>query len=125
MRLDSAAQVKFLLNNFGATKGANAPASHVLHLFGSDGTQLTTGYTPPTITNNGTSWPAPTNPPLVGATVTITYTATLTQPATHWALLGSDGYWWGGGEVPEGPWSGGSGTSDAFQPTLSLSLGAF
>lgn len=125
MLLDAEAVDVYLANNFGATKGTNAPASHTLHLFASDGTQLTTGYTPPTVTNDGTSWPAPSSGLLTGAAVTINYTATLAQPASSWALLGSDGYWYGGGRLPLGPWAGGSGESDTFQPTLSLALGAF
>lgn len=125
MRLDAAAANVYLASVFGASKAVGAPASHTLHLFASDGTQLTTGYTAPTITNNGTSWPAPSAGLLTGAAVTISYTATLSQPAASWALLGSDGLWYGGGAVPEGPWSGGTSTSDTFQPTLSLALGAF
>lgn len=125
MRLDAAAANVYLAGAFGASKAVGAPASHTLHLFASDGTQLTTGYTAPTITNDGTAWPAPSSGLLTGAAVTITYTGTLAQPAASWALLGSDGYWYGGGRLPLGPWAGGSGESDTFQPTLSLALGAF
>lgn len=122
MPLDAAAQNKSLANDYGATKGANAPASHTLHLFAghpaAGGTQLTAGYTAPTVTNNGTAWPAPSFGRLTGAVVTITYTALLASPATHWALKGSDGYWWDVGEVPEGPLYGGAGASDSFQPVI-------
>lgn len=105
---DTAAQNKSLDNDYGATKGANAPASHTFHLFAGDpripeadggGVELTTGYTPPTITNNGTSWPAAANGEKVGASVSVTSTAALADTATHWALKGSDGLWWDTGEL--------------------------
>lgn len=122
MPVDPEAQSASLANDYGASKGANAPASHDLYLYAghpqAGGVQLTTGYTAPTITNDGTSWPAPSGGLLTGAAVTINYTGTLASPATHWALVGSDGFVWDAAEVPEGPWSGGSGTSDTFQPQI-------
>lgn len=121
--MDAEAINDLLRNNFGATKGVNAPASHTLHLFAGS-TELTTGYTPPTITNDAAAWPDPSNGYLVGAAVTITYTATLAAPATRWQLKGADGNWSVGGFLPRGPWNGGAGVSDSFRPTITFALGA-
>lgn len=125
--MDAGAVNEFLAGYFGANKGATAPASHTLHLFAgareAGGTQLTTGYTAPTITNNGTAWPAPTSGLLTGAAVTVSFTATLAQPATHWALY--DGTKWGpGGVIPEGPLSGGASTSATVTPKVTMFSGA-
>lgn len=121
--MDTAAIDDLLAGYFGANKGANAPASFTLHLFAghpdAGGTQLTTGYTPPTITNDGTSWPAPSNGLLTGAAVGITFTATLSALATHWALY--DGAAWSvAGSIPDGPLSGGAGVTETVTPKVTL-----
>lgn len=127
MPLDAEAMNASLKNDYGSTKGPNAPASHQVYLFNGHpalgGTQLTTGYTAPTVTNNGTSWPAPSFGRLTGAVVAFNFTATLSLPATHWALLGADGFWWDGGEVPLGPWTGGAGVTESFQPVIAYTNG--
>ena len=124
---DTAAQNKSLDNDYGATKGANAPASHTFHLFAGDpripeadggGVELTTGYTPPTITNNGASWPAAANGAKTGAVVALTFTADLADGATHWALKGSDGYWWDTGELDSEISAAASGTSKNVVPVI-------
>jgi hypothetical protein len=103
---DTAAANKSLDNDYGASKGANAPASHTLHLFAGDpaipaadggGVELTSagGYSAPTITNNGTSWQPAANGQKNGVNVTFpASTGAWSAVATHWALLGSDGLWW-------------------------------
>lgn len=121
--MDTAVIDDILAGYFGAAKGANAPASHTLHLFSghpdAGGTELTTGYTPPSITNDGTAWPAPANGLLTGAAVNITFTATLSALATHWAL--KDGTVWSvSGSIPDGPLSGGSGVTETVTPKVTL-----
>ena len=105
---DTAAQNKSLDNDYGATKGANAPASHALALFAGDpsidGVELSSmgGYARVTITNNGTNWPAATDGEKVCAAQTFpASTAAWSAEATHWALYGSDGNWWDCGDLPD------------------------
>ena len=96
----------FLACRFGAGKAAGASSADTLHLFAGDpltgGTELTVGYTPPSITNNGTNWPAPALGELVCAAQTITSTAAFSDEATHWALKNVDtGDWGASGPLPE------------------------
>jgi hypothetical protein len=91
---DTAAQNKSLDNDYGATKGANAPASHVLALFAGDpnltGVELTSagGYARVTVTNNGTNWPAASDGLKVAAAQSFpASTAAWSDVATHWALF--------------------------------------
>ena len=114
----------FLAGYFGANKGANAPASHTLHLFAvpreAGGAELVNGFTPPTITNNGTSWPAPSSGLLTGASVLLSFTATLEAPAQYYALKDSAGKWLPSAVIPEGPISGGAGVSETLVPKATL-----
>jgi hypothetical protein len=61
--MDTAAQNASLDNDYGATKGPNAPASLSLELWAGDptngGVQMDAvgGYAPPTVTNDGTNFP--------------------------------------------------------------------
>lgn len=94
MLLDTAAQNASLDNDYGATKGANAPASHEVALFDGDpsngGAELTStgGYARVTVTNNGTNWPAAADGAKTSATVTFpTATAAWSDTATHFVLF--------------------------------------
>lgn len=96
--LDVAAQNGILDNNFGGSKGPAAPNSFTLELWAGDpadgGVQLDNagGYSPLTVTNNGTNFP----PADAGAKTMATQTfATSTgewlaggnpDVATHWLL---------------------------------------
>lgn len=124
--MDATAINDFLDGYLGAAKGSGAPASHTLYLYAghpdAGGTQLTTGYTPPTITNDGTNWPAASAGVKVGATRTIAFTALLAAPATHWALLDGTVVCLAG-DIPEGPLSGGVGVSEAVTPKVTLLSG--
>lgn len=91
---DTAAQNKSLDNDYGSTKGANAPSSHQLALFAGDpnlsGTELTStgGYARKTVTNNGTNWPAASDGIKVCAAQSFAVsTAAWSGVATHWALF--------------------------------------
>lgn len=97
---DTAAQNKSLDNDYGATHGPNAPASHSLALFAGDpnltGTELTSagGYARVTVTNNGTNWPAAANGVKVCAVQTFPVsTAAWSDVATHWALFDGTTCW--------------------------------
>ena len=115
-----------LAGYFGAAKGVNAPASHTLHLFATPrevgGVELVNGFTPPTITNDGTSWPAPSSGLLTGAAVNLSFTATLEAPAQYYALKDPAGKWLPSAAIPDGPISGGSGVSETVIPTLVTAL---
>lgn len=125
--MDVAAVNDWLDGYLGAARGANAPLSHTLYLYAghpdAGGVKLTTGYTAPTITNNGTSWPAASNGLKTGATVSITFTATLSSLATHWALLDGTTVCLAG-EIPEGPLSGGAAVVEDVTPKVTLLTGA-
>ena len=91
--LSTAAQNASLDNDYGATKGPNAPAAHQLALFNGDpllgGTELTAtgGYARVTVTNNGTTWPAASSGEKTSAAITFpTSTAAWSDTATHWVL---------------------------------------
>lgn len=99
---------KSLDNDYGASKGANAPASHQLALFSSDPmlvddpatVELTSaacpGYARVTI-NNGAAWAAAANGQKALAAGSVAFPATTGEwasAATHWGLYGSDGSWW-------------------------------
>lgn len=80
-----------LANDYGATKGPNAAASHQFAVFEGDpsvdGVELTGGgYARVTLPNDGTVWPAP-----VGGQLTITVDLPLTGEPTgigdHFALF--------------------------------------
>lgn len=108
MLLDTAAQNKSLDNDYGATRGSNAPASHQLALFAGDpsldGVELASagGYARVTIANNGTSWPAAAAGQKTGPGVTFpTSTGAWSDVATHWVLIGSDGNRWDSGALAE------------------------
>src|SRR5690349_21683106 len=97
---DTAAQNKSLDNDYGATKGANAPASHALALFAGDpnldGTELTAtgGYARATVANNGTNWPAAADGVKVAAAQAFpTSTGPWSDVATHWALFDGTTCW--------------------------------
>lgn len=124
--MDIEAATQILQGFFGANKSAVAPASHTLHLFAGvpeeGGTQLTTGYTPPTLLNDGTQWADFTGGYLTSALVAFTFTDDLTLPATHWRLLGSDGFWGPSGALAS-EWLGGAGVTQSLQPRMFLDQG--
>lgn len=88
---DIAARNASLANDYGATKGPNAAASHQFAVFegdpNGDGVELTGGgYARVTLVNDGTVWPAP-----VGGQLTIDVNLPLTgEPVgigDHFALF--------------------------------------
>jgi hypothetical protein len=92
--LDTAAQDASLDNDYGATKGANAPSSHELALFTDDprlgGVELdaTGGYVRVVVTNDGTNWPAASGGMKVGAFQTFPdSTAAWSDTAKWWVLF--------------------------------------
>jgi hypothetical protein len=110
---DIDAQDKSLDDDYGASHGSNAPASHDLALFFSDpllASDPTTveldstnspGYARVTI-NNDATWAAASGGQKLLAAGYVTMpdpTDTWLQTATHWGLLGSDGKWWDCGEL--------------------------
>lgn len=103
---DVAAQAASLANDYGATKGPNAPANFELEIWVGDpmtddayempnttdidGVVTPNGYAPLTVANNGTNFPAPdattgmlTTPPLTGFAAS---TAEWPDRGTHWLL---------------------------------------
>ena len=122
--MDTAVIDDFLAGYFGASKGASAPASHTLHLFATPhevgGVELTNGYVPVSITNDGTAWPAPSSGLLTGAAVNLSFTATLEAPAQYYALKDAAGAWLPSALIPDGPISGGAGVSETLTPKATL-----
>jgi hypothetical protein len=91
--LDEAAQNASLDNDYGASRGPNAPAAHQVALFDGDpllgGLELTSagGYARVTVTNNGTNWPAAASGAKTSAAVTFpTSSGAWSSTATHWVL---------------------------------------
>lgn len=93
MLIDTAAQNKSLDNDYGSTKGANAPAAHEVALFDGDptqgGTELTSdgGYARVTLTNNGTNWPAASSGAKTSATVTFPTSTDAWSDTATWFVL--------------------------------------
>lgn len=92
--LDTAAQNASLDNDYGASKGANAPTAHEVALFTDHpdlgGTELTStgGYARVSWTNDGTNWPAASGGQKTSATVTFPVpTAAWSDTATYWVLF--------------------------------------
>lgn len=90
--LDVGPRNKSLDNDYGATKGVNAAASHLLALFDGDpsngGVEISGGgYARVTVTNNGTNWPASSNGAKTGAVQTFTFTGAITGTASWWCLI--------------------------------------
>ena len=105
--LSTAAQNASLDFSYGANKAATAPSSHTLHLFVGDpattGVELATGggWSPPTITNSGTNWPAAVAGQKTSAPVVLpTSSDAWSGVATHW-LLRAGSVDWDSGELGE------------------------
>jgi hypothetical protein len=126
-----AAMNKSLDNDYGATKGPNAAASHQLALFSSDPlveddpttVELTTGTCPgygrATIAN-GAAWAAAANgQKATAAPVTMPApTAEWAVSATHWGLYGSDGSWWDCGPLTDDLLITGAGPGPLVNPVI-------
>lgn len=104
---DDAAANASLDNDYGSTKGPNAPAAHELTLFNGDpsaGGSEVTDAPRVTVANDGTNWPtAASNRQKVGIAHTFGGTATYALEGTHWALIdAADGTtMWDTGELAE------------------------
>lgn len=96
---DTAAMNRSLDNDYGTTRGPNAPASHSLALFVGD--PMTDGVE---VSGNGYArvviLPADWAPAADGMKSLINPaefpapTAEWPDSPTYWALIGSDGFWW-------------------------------
>lgn len=115
--LDPAAQDDFLDNNFGATRGPNAPASFLVHLSAGDpsipadqggGVEFDTGNGYAAVgLDNDASWPGSANGVTAAASVsfgpsTDAWTAGgVAALASHWFLTSLDGVRRGSGALDQ------------------------
>lgn len=118
--LDIEARNASLDNDYGATHGPNAPASHELALYAGDPaeggleleattevedadgiiTVMPNGYARVTLPNDATIWPPAADG--LKESVLISFpvsTEAYSATATHWALIGADGAYWDAAEL--------------------------
>lgn len=104
---DVAAMNASLDNDYGASSGPNAPASHELALFNGDplvgGVELDgtdcPGYARVLLAQAG--WPAASGGEKSRLVTLPATTGEWSTAATHWALVASGGVTWDCGEMPE------------------------